>query len=435
MNVNSFLHFVLFASCMPSTDLSKDGTKQKVILLLSDGLRWDRFGVDVPNLDQIEKNGVRADWLDGVFITMTMPSTYSIATGLYPESHGVVNNAYFNKTTKERTFKFVDTLNITEWFDTGVEPMWVTAKNAGKRVGSILYIGSWLSIKGVQPDRVIPLSTYFWDNYGMRERVRDAVNWISGDLDLVLLYFNYPDFVLHSYPIENEHSIQSVKDVDEQIGYLFQLIDQRGLSDEVNVIIVSDHGFVDMDPRKFIRLYDYIDESDVDFIIDYGPALFQLAPVEGKLEKVYQALKIAHPALHVYKKEEFPERLHYANHPRNLPIIGFVDPEWHIHKVKLYWNPTTDEISGGNHGYDNRWMSMKSSFYAQGPFFKKGYRARPLESVDIYGMVCEILDIPPAPNNGSRDRYVDMIRSGGANLTPRLSVSSFFFLVISVFYK
>lgn len=57
--------------------------KQKVILLLSDGLRWDRFRVDVPNLDEIEKNGVRADWLDGVFITMTMPSTYSIATGKY----------------------------------------------------------------------------------------------------------------------------------------------------------------------------------------------------------------------------------------------------------------------------------------------------------------------------------------------------------------
>lgn len=421
---------MIFGLFMFSSVLSKELTKQKVILLLADGLRWDRFRVDVPNLDEIEKNGVRADWLDGVFITMTMPSTYSIATGLYPESHGVVSNVYFNKTTKERTYSFLETLNVTEWYDTGVEPIWVRAKNAGKMVGSILYVGSWLQINGVKPDRVIPLAPYFWDNYALQDRVRDAVNWISDGFDLVLLYFNYPDFVLHFNLIEDEVSTASIQDVDKQIGYLFQLIEEKGLSDEVNVIIVSDHGFVDVDPRKFIRLYDYINESDVDFIIDYGPALFQIAPVEGKLEEVYQALKIAHPAMHVYKKEEFPERLHYANHPRNLPIIGFVDPEWHVHTT---WDPSTDKVPGGNHGYDNRWMSMKSSFYAQGPFFKKGYRARPLESVDIYEMMCEILDISPAPNNGSRDRYVDMIRSGGAILTPRMSVSIFILVIYVCF--
>lgn len=51
------------------------------------------------------------------------------------------------------------------------------------------------------------------------------------------------------------------------------------------------------------------------------------------LFQVYEALKSAHPALHVYKKEEIPERLHYGNHERVLPIFGFVDPGWHLHTV------------------------------------------------------------------------------------------------------
>ncbi|XP_071837175.1 ectonucleotide pyrophosphatase/phosphodiesterase family member 7-like [Apostichopus japonicus] len=387
----------------------------KLILVLSDGLRWDGYNLNLPNLKKMEEKGVRADWLNGVFITMTIPSTYSIATGLYPESHGALHNVYFNKTTKERTYKFQEALNITEWFDTGAEPIWVTAKNAGKTVGSIMYVGTTVPIKGVLPDRVIPIAPYFWESYSLQDRVRDAVNWISNDCDVVLLYFNLPDFVLHSHLIKDPEAAEAMAEVDQQIGYLFQLIDEAGLSEEVNVILAGDHGFVDVEPRKFIRLYDYINESDVDFIVaDYGP-FFQLTPIDGKLESIYQALRTAHPALHVYRKEEFPERLHYANNPRNLPIIGFVDPEWHLHTT---WDPEKQQVSGGNHGYDNRWMAMKSSFYAQGPFFKKGYRARPLESVDIYSMMCEILNIQPAPNNGSRNRYVDMISSGDKSRMP-----------------
>ena len=53
----------------------------KVLLLMLDGLRWDLFGLDLPELKKVEKAGVRAEWMDGVFITMTIPSTFSMATG------------------------------------------------------------------------------------------------------------------------------------------------------------------------------------------------------------------------------------------------------------------------------------------------------------------------------------------------------------------
>lgn len=52
--------------------------------------------------------------------------------------------------------------------------------------------------------------------------------------------------------------------------------------------------------------------------------------------QVYRQLVKANPVMHVYKKEDFPERFHYGNHPRNLPIIGFLDPGWHVHMVCLF---------------------------------------------------------------------------------------------------
>jgi len=52
---------------------------------------------------------------------------------------------------------------------------------------------------------------------------------------------------------------------------------------------------------------------------------------------------------------------------------------------------------------------MKPIFYARGPNIKQGYRAKPFNSVDIYPLVCELLGIKPAPNNGTLDNTKDFI--------------------------
>lgn len=388
-------------------DTAAAAEKPKLILFLIDGLRWDRYDLNLPNLMTVEENGVKAQWMNGVFLTQSSPSMYSIATGLYPESHGVIHNLYFDPVTKNRTYSYSEALNITEWFDTGVEPIWVTAIQAGLKVGNIMYPGAQKPVKGVLPDKVVPSVPYYWLNYAMRDRIDDTVSWLSDeDFDLVLLYFDEPDETLHNYGIGDPRSISKLEEVDENVGYLFRRLEEAGISGVTDVIMVSDHGHINNELSKKVSLYDYIDPDDVDFIIaDYGP-IFQLQAVDGKEEEVYQALKTAHPAMYVYKKEEFPERLHYGNHPRNLPIIGFVDPGWHLHTV---FNP--DNVLASDHGYDNQWMVMKSSFYAQGKTFKKGFLSEPIESVDVYNLMCDILNLTPAPNNGTRARYQNMLSS------------------------
>ncbi|HZN99362.1 MAG TPA: alkaline phosphatase family protein, partial [Gemmatimonadales bacterium] len=44
------------------------------------------------HLRELARQGVRARWLVPVFPTVTFPNFYSIATGLYPEHHGIVSN-------------------------------------------------------------------------------------------------------------------------------------------------------------------------------------------------------------------------------------------------------------------------------------------------------------------------------------------------------
>ena len=67
--------------------------------------------------------------------------------------------------------------------------------------------------------------------------------------------------------------------------------------------------------------------------------------------------------------------------------------------------------TGGTHGYSNELSSMHPFFIAHGPVFKSGLVSEPFNSVDIYPLICEILHIRPAPNNGSLDNIQHIMKT------------------------
>lgn len=44
---------------------------------------------------------------------------------------------------------------------------------------------------------------------------------------------------------------------------------------------------------------------------------------------------------------------------------------------------------------------MKTFFRAFGPNFKKNFLSEPFDSIHIYPLMCKLLEIEPAPHNGS----------------------------------
>ena len=62
-------------------------------------------------------------------------------------------------------------------------------------------------------------------------------------------------------------------------------------------------------------------------------------------------------------------------------------------------------FSKGMHGYrPDKVHNMHPFFIAYGPAFKKATVSDPFESVDIYPLMCAVLGITPAANNGSLER-------------------------------
>ena len=57
---------------------------------------------------------------------------------------------------------------------------------------------------------------------------------------------------------------------------------------------------------------------------------------------------------------------------------------------------------------------MKPLFYAAGPDIRSNHTTPPFLSVDIYPLLCSLLEIDPAPNNGSLERVRNFVAKQGS---------------------
>jgi ectonucleotide pyrophosphatase/phosphodiesterase family protein 6 len=59
--------------------------RNKLLVLLIDGFRWDYFDRfdegELPGFEKWKQEGVKADYLTSVFVTLSFPNFYSLMTG------------------------------------------------------------------------------------------------------------------------------------------------------------------------------------------------------------------------------------------------------------------------------------------------------------------------------------------------------------------
>ncbi|XP_011897598.1 PREDICTED: ectonucleotide pyrophosphatase/phosphodiesterase family member 7 isoform X2 [Cercocebus atys] len=395
--------------------VQSQGSRNKLLLVSFDGFRWNYDqDVDTPNLDAMARDGVKARYMTPAFVTMTSPCHFTLVTGKYIENHGVVHNMYYNTTSKVK-LPYHATLGIQRWWDNGSVPIWITAQRQGLRAGSFFYPGGNVTYQGVAVTRSRKegIAHNYKNETEWRANIDTVMAWFTEeDLDLVTLYFGEPDSTGHKYGPESPERREMVRQVDRTVGYLRESIARNHLTDHLNLIITSDHGMTTVDKQagdlvEFHKFPNFTFQ-DIKFeLLDYGPN-GMLLPKEGRLEKVYNALKDAHPKLHVYKKEEFPEAFHYANNPRVTPLLMYSDLGYVIHgRVNVQFN-------NGEHGFDNKDMDMKTIFRAVGPSFKAGLEVEPFESVHVYELMCRLLGIVPEANDGDPATLLPMLHTESA---------------------
>ncbi|XP_069127664.1 ectonucleotide pyrophosphatase/phosphodiesterase family member 5-like [Argopecten irradians] len=392
---------VLLAICLTRGTEGKYRKYAKHVLLVSmDGFRWDYIDkAKTPNFDRLECYGVRSKYVTNVYPTNTFPSHYTAITGLHAESHGIVGNYMYDPDFDEI---FTIGTHDTKWWDGG-EPAWITARKQGLTSGTMFWPGSEVEIQGLRPNRWY----YYNESITYDQRLDIVIDMLKVDkLDFVTLYFHQPDFQGHVSGPSSQGLIDKVEEMDEYIGKLLHKLVVNGLKDDVNLLIMSDHGMTDIDhDNKLVEIWDLVDRSLIERTVDTG-ALMHVVPVSGQEQAVIDAIN-SHPHFTAYRKADIPNRLHYKNNRRIMPIFVMADEGWTITFDRDFTRRYTKK---GGHGFDNRLMSMKSIFYAIGPNFKPNYAAPPFKSVDLYPLICELLGIRPAPNNGSLCNTADFLK-------------------------
>ncbi|XP_045195112.2 ectonucleotide pyrophosphatase/phosphodiesterase family member 5-like [Mercenaria mercenaria] len=431
-----YVALLTFKSTSASTSLSK------LILISMDGFRYDYLDLVPPNEAEhfryMIKNGVKAKSIMNVFPTATYPNHYTMITGLYPESHGIVHNLFLDTHWNEY-FVYDDRRDNVDpfWYDVGAEPIYVTNKKAGGSSGSVVWPAGIGEVKGIKPDRLVPDANSFTE-MNSTERVDTLIKWFTdknNPINLGLLYFLEPDETAHASGAGSKNVTDLIKgDLNGALGYLFQRLKENNLFDEMNIILTADHGFVNYTKDKAVLLNNYLNSSwyktgAEDFRKNGNRISVNIFPEDGQEENILKALRNV-KYLKVYKKGDSDlVSLHYNSSDRIAPVVITGSEEG----VTIY--PTEADrdfhTTGlvGVHGYNPHLVpDMRPFFVAMGPTFKKDYVSEHFNSVDIYPLMCSILGIEPAPNNGSFGNVKGILRE--KSITDKLSVTGITFLVI-----
>lgn len=363
-----------------------------------------------PTLHQLAKEGVTAKSMQPVFPTKTFPNHYSIATGLYPANHGIVENNIYDADF-DAVFRMNKPEEVTHarwWLG---EPIWVTAEKQGVKTGTYFFPGSEAAIKGVRPG--------LWQTYDGSisnvDRVKSVLQWLDLPLEkrprLLTLYFSAVDDAGHAYGPESEQVATAIADVDQALALLVAGLKQRGLHKSLNLLLVSDHGMVKV-PAQQVILLDQLFEERKAALVLWTPELVSIFPKKGELEAIYRQLKASlPPQATVYKKSDLPERWHYQNSKRIAPLLVVPEPGWRLmqkHKQQEWLDKPGRSAVTGSHGYDNNSPQMQAIFIAHGPAFAAGSQIPAFTNIELYNLMCRILAIEPAANDGNPD-WVDKV--------------------------
>ena len=388
------------------------------VLISLDGFRADFLNRGLtPTLNSFIAQGVSPQYMLPSFPSVTFPNHFTLVTGLYPESHGVVGNTFWDPEMQEE-FYYTDPARSMQpkWW--GGEPLWVTAEHEGVMSAIHMWPGSEAHIGDTEP-------TYM-DKYNGTEVLPRKVDRILELLDMPGRHepaaasgFQRPQFIAayvpvvdadgHKYGPNSTEIRDTIKSVDDMLHAIFGGIQARNLSEVVNVVVVSDHGMATTSTDRLIQLEDLIATNLIEHTD--GWPLYGLRPKkDSDIKSLYDRLaaqSAKNPNFDVYLRDEnMPPRYHFSNNLRIAPLWIIPKTGWAIvtkDELDVKQAKQKHEIyhPRGLHGYDHEHPLMRAIFVARGPAFPHEPNSR-VEVFRTY-QVC-LLSLPILTFSGRKHR-------------------------------
>jgi len=397
----------------------------KMILVSFDGFRWDYLKkFNLPHFNYLKSIGSHAEHIKNSFATVTFPNHWTIVTGMYEETHGIVQNSMYDRKLNKEFSTKNDSTQTYEWYgqNNATEPIWIANQKAGKgRKSAAEWVGA-----GVSFDDESAIFIPYNNTKPYRKLINQFIELFTRDdepINFGAIYFDEPDHTGHLYGPYSKQMKEKLQYVDATLGYFLNQLKKNNLFQETNLIVTSDHGMEEISEKTAIFLDNHIDTNLFDA---FGSrACYSLfVKNETNIDYVYKTLKTIEN-ISVLTKHEVPKHYHYKKNIRIGDIVIITKLGWgvYIEKHAINWT-----INNGDHGFSNEESSMHPIFISHGPAFKKNFTIKPFNNVDIYPLMCLVLGITPGVNNGTLSNVIDMVNESFIPSRPL----GFYFIILVV---
>lgn len=353
----------------------------------------------------------------------TYPNHMTLVTGVYPEVHGIISNIFYDENLN-RTFAYRNAkeAHLPHWWL--AEPIWNTVQKSGKRSGVCFWPGSEAEILGLRPNFYKP----FTSRMKMEERFHQLLTWM--DLpeterpSLFVSYYEKVDQIGHKDGTSSVELDEAIREYDDAFGVFLEALKRRGILQDLNIVVLSDHGMQDI--QHIIRLDEegLLDESEFSFF-DYSPFTYLTPKDPSRRDSIVKSLRQgAKGRYRVFLKDELPPYWHF-NYPSRLSDILIVCEPGYIIIPSFF-----ETIPKGAHAYyvnDEDGKLVNESMQALFMFssarvvdavkqqkhstlqsislpYPRLYNVNvpSFENLEVYSFLCDLLQVPAAPNNGTQ---------------------------------
>lgn len=426
----------------PSSTASPPGSRQLLIVL--DGLRPDYVTPTLmPALSALGQRGVVMMRHHAVFPTVTRVNASSIATGAYPEAHGIMGNSVFvPEVDPGRFLDTSDRANLLRIDAAGLPlltapTLGASLEAAGQRLlvassgssgsafllnhagaaGATLHyeFGVPESLHAEAVDRLGPVPDAARPNHARNRWI------VDGFLDVALstvnpavtvLWLSDPDTTAHEHGIGHPLTVEALFRLDAEIDRLLGRLDEVGLLESTNIWVTSDHGFsqhtggVDLTP--VLAPFDGVLEDGTPRIVASSGAIYVRDNDREVIAAIVAGLQTAEGIGAVFTEAASPGApegwvpgtlsfdLARWSHERSAHILYSADWTNDVGDYGFLGTTAQDGVAG--HGAASP-FDIQNTLVAAGPDLKTGVRiASPTGNVDFAPTFLHLvgLDVPPA---------------------------------------
>lgn len=415
-----------YSSQKPRFSNGTDEYYPTTILISLDGFHPHYVSPELtPHMHKLYQRLYGPPYMMPSFPLLTFPNHYTMITGLYPAYHGIVGNTFFDPKEKKQFVNVESSKSLSrEWW--GGEPIWQTAFFHGVSTAVHMWPGSEVDF-GV--GRPLEFDVYNGSEV-LLNKVERILGWIDRKIEerpeLILGYAPTIDLLGHRNGVAGEDLEHGLRYVDNFVESITEGLKARNLSNIVNLIIVSDHGMAPTSDERIIYIDDIVDLKKIQHFD--GWPLFGLRPfTEYLVDDVYQEIqknmeKHSVRGLKAYKKQDMPPEWNFGTtdsvfEPRIAPLWLVPEVGYVVAKKKEVSDNGGSYRVKGVHGYNNTEVLMRALFMGTGPYFEgllgsaeKGRKVEPFFNTELYNIVCELLNIKGAPNNGTQGSLQKLLK-------------------------